>query len=92
MEFEWDEKKAAQNLEKHGVSFEEVVRFDFRNAHTAKDSRNEYGELRFQTLGAIEGRIHLLVYTRRGSRYRVISLRKANSRERRIYERARTDT
>lgn len=80
--YEWDAAKAEQNLAKHGVPFDLVERFDWRNAIEAEDTRYDYGETRMQALGTIDGRYHVLVYAWRGERIRVISLRKANRRER----------
>ena len=79
--YEWDPEKAAGNLAKHGVAFEEVEGFDWAGAIEAEDTRYDYGEVRMQALGKIGGRYHVLVYARRGDRLRIISLRKANRRE-----------
>lgn len=81
MRYEWDTDKARANLEKHGVSFEDVARFDWDSAIEAEDIRYDYGELRMQALGLIDNRLHVLVYTMRGNSVRVISLRKANRRD-----------
>jgi hypothetical protein len=51
-----------------------------------EDTRNDYGEPRFQALGFIEGRLHMLVFTPRVDETHVISLRKANKREVKRYE------
>ncbi len=80
-DYEWDAAKAAHNLAKHGVPFDDVTGFDWRTAIEAEDARYDYGETRFQALGKIAGRYHVLVYAWRGSRIRVTSLRKANQRE-----------
>lgn len=81
MRYEWDTDKARANLEKHGVLFEDVARFDWDSAIEAEDIRYDYGELRMQALGLIDNRLHVLVYTMRGNSVRVISLRKANRRD-----------
>ena len=47
--------------------------------------RKSYGELRHVAIGYIHGRLHVLVFTKRGQTVRVISLRKANKREERAY-------
>ena len=80
-QYEWDAIKAATNLDKHGVSFEAVFRFDWSSAIEAEDIRHDYGEVRTQALGLIGDRYHVLVYAMRSDRIRVISLRKANRRE-----------
>jgi uncharacterized protein len=81
MEFEWDPEKASLNWAKHRVSFKAVRRFDWTFAVEARDSRNVYSEVRTIAHGFIGARLHVLVYTRRGNRCRVISLRKASSKE-----------
>ncbi|MCW5697478.1 MAG: BrnT family toxin [Bauldia sp.] len=89
MEYEWDPVKAAGNLAKHGVAFEQTQGFGWEEATTTEDARRNYGESRFIAVGPIEGRLHVLVYTRRGDRIRVIGLRRANDRERVKHERAK---
>jgi uncharacterized DUF497 family protein len=79
--YDWDDDKAQANLAKHGVPFAAVAGFDWQTAIEAEDTRYDYGETRFQALGKIAGRYHVLVYAWRGTRIRVISLRKANRRE-----------
>ena len=86
--FEWDEVKAAENLAKHGVDFEQVEAFELDEAVIRKDGRAAYGETRLVALGPLNGRLHVLVFTLRGEKIRVISLRKANSRERSHYDEA----
>jgi uncharacterized DUF497 family protein len=59
---------------------------DWANAYIVEDQRNDYGERRFRVLGRINGRLHAAVFTPRVDKIHVISLRKANSREVKIYE------
>ena len=87
MTYEWDDAKRASNLAKHGVDFADVARFDFAGAVGEIEERS--GEIRRVATGYIGDRVHKLVYVRRGSRIRVISLRKANDRERRDYHERR---
>lgn len=49
------------------------------------DDRKDYGEKRFITIGKLDGRMVVLVWTQRGLSRRIISLRKANEREQKIY-------
>jgi len=86
MEYEWDPTKAAANQRKHNVSFEGVVEFEWDKALVEEDDRYPYGESRYYALGIIQGRIHALIFTIRSGIVRVISLRKANTRERQRYE------
>jgi uncharacterized DUF497 family protein len=83
--FIWDERKRASNLRKHGVDFAIVERFEFDAAAIVADDRKDFGEPRYRAFGAIEGRLHVLIFTARGAQTRVISLRRANDRERKNY-------
>ena len=84
--FEWDEAKRAANLDAHGVDFRDALRFDWDSAQLTNDTRREYGEARIIAVGRIGPRVHVLVFTPRAERIRIISLRKANDRETRRYE------
>ena len=88
-QFTWDEGKAASNLTKHGVSFDRIAAFAFETALTVQDTRLNYGETRWRSLGNIDGRVHAAVYAWRGGAIRLISLRKANAREVQHYEQYR---
>jgi uncharacterized DUF497 family protein len=79
--WDWDEPKRQANLAKHGVDFATVVNFDWSDATTEPDLRYDYGEDRFKSTGSIGERLYVLIYTLRGGRRRLISLRKANARE-----------
>ena len=52
---------------------------------TVEDDRRDYGEDRFITIGFLDGAMVILVWTPRGGAYRIISMRKANERERAVY-------
>jgi hypothetical protein len=88
MDFEWDSAKAAANVKKHGVSFEEAVsalRDDL--AATARDLAHSAVEFRFITFGvSASGRLLAVSHTERGNRIRIISARLATRMERKIYE------
>ena len=86
MKFEWDSQKAAKNLESHGVPFDYAARvfLDLHRLET-QDLREDYREERFITLGEIENRLYVVVYTVRNEVIRLISARKANQREQRKY-------
>ncbi|WP_417908784.1 BrnT family toxin [Candidatus Electronema sp. PJ] len=85
MQYEWDEKKCRQNVEKHGIDFADVVYFDWHSALEIEDDRSNYGEKRIRAFGLLHNRLVVLVYTQRNSRIRLISLRKANQREETAY-------
>ena len=85
--FQWDDAKAKSNEIKHSVSFPFATRaFDDQNRITVLDNRFDYNEKRYITLARIEQRIYIVVYTIRGTAIRLISARKANSRETKRYE------
>lgn len=87
MEFEWDYDKSDACFTERGFDFAYVLQA-FMDAERLihKDSRWDYGEDRYQLLGAIDGRVFFVVYTIRGSVLRIISARKANQREVNDYE------
>ena len=88
MQFEWDPAKAAENLAKHGVSFEEAATV-FRDtlSATGPDPDHSVGEERFITFGvSTSGRLLIVAHTEHGDTIRIISARPAKSGERKIYE------
>jgi uncharacterized DUF497 family protein len=95
MRFEWDRAKATANLRKHGVSFEIALRVFADPFALTGPERVENGELRWQTLGMVDGYLLLLVaHTVLELRadeqaievIRIISARAADKQERRRYE------
>jgi uncharacterized DUF497 family protein len=88
MEIEFDPDKSTMNVELRGLPFDLVADFDFDSALVARDTREDYGEDRFIALGLIGDRLHVVAYTMRDDRLRVISFRKANAREVERYEQA----
>ena len=88
MKFEWDEKKAASNRKKHGVSFHEASTvFGDPLAITFDDPDHSSGEERYLTFGfSSSGRLLVVSHTPRGERTRIISAREATKHERTIYE------
>jgi len=87
MQFEWDENKNAQNLKKHGISFEEAEEIFDGIVFTAIDERSDYdGEIREISIGAIQGVVIVtVVHTERNEFIRIISVRKATRQERETY-------
>ena len=86
--FEWDEQKAASNLQKHRVSFDEAVSvFADELALTFADSDHFESEERSRTYGiSNKGRLLVLVHTERRHNIRIISARKATRYEKSIYD------
>jgi uncharacterized DUF497 family protein len=87
--FEWDARKAAENLANHGVSFGEAITvFGDPLGRIVPDRRHSIGEPRFVLLGETPtGRLLAVMFTDRGEdRVRVISARRATRHERSEYE------
>ena len=80
MEFEWDQSKDRANRRKHGISFEEAKHIFDGPVLTRVDDREDYGEVREISLGTLSPD------TARGAKTRLISARKANRQERKIYD------
>lgn len=88
MEFEWDQSKAASNLKKHGVSFEEAKTvFDNPLAVIFDDETHSIGEQREIIIGhSRQNRLLLIAFTERSGNIRIISARLATRQEREDYE------
>ncbi len=84
--FEWDDAKAASNVEKHAVCFEEA-RAVFCDPFAIElfDDREAYGEERYVLIGMAVNSVVVVVYTERDDRRRIISARKAEPNEQRFY-------
>jgi uncharacterized protein len=88
MRFEWDPEKAATNLRKHGVSFQEATTvFQDDLSLTGGDPDHSLDEERFVTFGVSSaGRLLVVAHTERGDRIRIVSARSATRSERTLYE------
>lgn len=86
MEIEFDPSKNAQNIAERGLSFTLAEKFVWATSLILEDVRQEYGEPRFRAFGYINHRLFVMIFTPRGNTLRIISLRKANRRERNWYE------
>lgn len=96
MKFEWDETKNEINQQKHHVSFETAQLVFDDPWQLSRQDRIEHGEQRWQTIGAVEGVLLLLVAHTYNDQdgdetIRLISARKADKVERRIYAEAHED-
>ena len=89
-QFEWDAKKAAANLRKHSVSFDEAVTaFSDRLSILLPDPEHSTGEERYLVMGlSTRGRLLVVSFVERPPRTRIISARLATKRERHDYEEA----
>lgn len=81
MEIGYDPAKNASNIEKHGLTLAEAAGFEWETALVREDTRQQYPEQRFEATGFMGKRLYVMVFCLRGDALRVISLRKANSRE-----------
>jgi len=81
---EWDESKRQSNLAKHGVDFNRATELNFDKAITGDQIHGN--ETRHVVLAPIAARVYVLVWTERAGVMRIISLRKANTREVADYE------
>lgn len=81
MQIEFDLNKRNVTLAQRGLDFARAVEVFSGHHFTAVDARVEYGEERFITVGRLDGRMVVMVWTARGEVRRIISMRKANDRE-----------
>jgi uncharacterized DUF497 family protein len=87
MIYEWDEAKNRSNFAKHGLDFADAEHVLTGPCVTFVDSRFDYGERRLITLGLLVGRVVVIAHAPRvEDTTRIISMRKANRREQKIYQ------
>jgi uncharacterized DUF497 family protein len=91
MGIEWDERKRAANLAKHGLDFGDAEEVFAGPCLEKMDPREDYGEDRWLVLGSLRGRVVFLAYAERGANVRVISMRRATAEECKAYEQAIKD-
>jgi uncharacterized protein len=85
LSFQWDPKKDAINLRKHGLAFEDVVGVFDGPYFELPDERQYEREQRWIVSGEVRGRVVIVVYTWRGNVRRIISARKATNAEQKEY-------
>ncbi|MFM6376828.1 MAG: BrnT family toxin [Microcystis panniformis] len=90
MEIEWDNNKAASNLIKHKIDFEDAKNIFLDPNRLEREDKRDYDETRIQVIGIVNQVVLLVVYTKRNGRYRIISARRANKNERRQYYQSQT--
>ena len=90
LQFEWDPNKAAKNIEKHQVSFDEAATvFDNPMFITVIDEEHSVDKERYITVGLSKrGRLLMVAHTDREGRIRIISARKATKKEEQFYAEA----
>ncbi|NQW38018.1 MAG: BrnT family toxin [Cyanobacteria bacterium] len=92
MEFEWDDNKSQQTFQDRGFDFGFTTQvFSDPWGFREPDQRLPYGEDRFRFYGEIQGKLFVVVYTERQGRIRIISARKANTREIQAHAKRRAD-
>lgn len=85
MKFEWDEAKRRLNLQHHGIDFVDVPQIFDGDTLTIEDTRQDYGETRYLTLGLLKTHVIVVVHTDREDAIRIISARKATKYEEKTY-------
>ena len=90
MRITYDPAKNLRNIAERSLSFDQAEEFDFETALIHVDERRDYGETRYVALGYLEGRLHVLCFAEAPAGIRVISFRKANSREVNRYVKVQT--
>jgi uncharacterized DUF497 family protein len=86
MDFEWDEAKNQQNIAKHGIDFENAKHIFDKPVLLRLDDRKNYGESRLIAIGAMNETVVVMTFTLRQQHTRIISARKGNKNERKIYQ------
>lgn len=91
-QFEWDDRKAAENVRKHGVTFLQATKAfaDMFAVFDLEDS-GDYGEERWTLIGAVSGGLLTVIYTERGENIRIISARRAERYEREHYYKSNSE-
>jgi len=81
MKITFDPVKRAATLSERGLDFEDAAEVFLGDTLDFPDDRRDYGELRMLTVGYLRARMVIVIWTPRGSARHVISMRKANARE-----------
>ena len=86
LRFEWDEKKNAKNIRKHGVSFEEATTvFSDPKRHEQYDWKHSLFEKRWITVGLAGIKVLYVIFTERKNKIRIITARKADKNDMEVY-------
>jgi uncharacterized DUF497 family protein len=91
VKIEFDPDKSAKNVEKHGLHLGRFAGLDLDAGIIELDRRRPYGEDRYVVTAPLEKRLHVGCFCIRDGAFRIISLRSANDREVRRYERAQAE-
>ena len=85
MQIEFDPKKRDKTLKERGLDFARAVEIFNGHHFTGEDSREDYSETRYITVGNLDDCMVVMTWTPRGEARRIISMRKANEREQTRY-------
>lgn len=87
MKIAFDPAKDEANRDKHGISLQAAIDFDWGTAFEREDDRFDYGEVRFVAIGLIAARLYVMIFTEGtdDDTVRIISLRPAEKHEARFY-------
>ena len=85
MEISFDPAKREWTLRERGLDFLDAAKVFAGHTYEMEDLRYDYGEVRTITVGLLGGRMVIVVWTQRGMKRRIISMRKANGREQDYY-------
>lgn len=86
MQFEWHEEKRKQNQDKHGVDFLYAALIFENLTLTKVDDRQDYGEIRFASLGLIDDEPYVVIHTERDNKIRIISAWKGGQKDYETYK------
>ncbi len=85
MQFTWDEAKRQENLRKHGLDFADAVRVFAGEVFRREDARYQYDQQRMIAIGMLDAVTVLVVHVESEQTIRVISMRRADKHETKIY-------
>jgi uncharacterized DUF497 family protein len=85
MQIEFDPAKRDRTLQERGLDMARADEIFVGPVITTVDDRRDYGERRHITVGFLDGRMVFVAWTRRAGARRIISLRKANDREQKLF-------
>jgi uncharacterized DUF497 family protein len=86
MRYNYDPDKRVSNLKKHGLDIDDARDvIEGTQTVTFEDKRFDYGEVRFLTLGLLHGVVVIIATAETDKTIRIISMRKANKNEQKIY-------
>jgi uncharacterized DUF497 family protein len=85
MRFTWNERKRIANIKKHGIDFTDVYRVFAGPTFTFEDTRFDYGEQRWITMGLGSFSVVVVAHTEKSDEIHIISMRKAGKNEQEIF-------